>query len=122
MANMDYILLGETLATDTNIQMVRGDTLSFGFEYDGTDQELDEAYFTCKKSQSSEQIIFQKALRYGITKDFSVAGVKRYIIRIDPTDTKNVEAGDYYYDFQVKLNGDVFTFLIGALTIKQDIT
>lgn len=104
--------------TDTNLTMVRGDTLSFGIEYDGTTQDLDEAFFTCRKSAASEQVIFQKSIRYGITR----VATGQYIVRVDPSDTRNLEAGAYYYDFEIRLNGDVFTLLKGALIIEQDFT
>lgn len=103
---------------DTNITMVRGDTLTFGFEYDGTDQDLETAFFSCRVSGTSETLIFQKSLGNGITK----VDTGKYIVRVDPTDTRYCDPGIYYYDFTVGLNGDVFTFLIGALTIEQDYT
>lgn len=103
---------------DTNLTMVRGDTLSFGIEYDGTTQDLDTAYFTCRNSESSENVIFQKSIGNGIEKvDTGV-----YIVRVAPSDTKYIEPGTYYYDFQISINGDVFTLLIGALIIEQDAT
>ena len=103
---------------DTNITMIRGDTLSFGIEYDGTEQDLDTAYFTCRNGVGSEQVIFQKSLGFGIEKQ----DTGKYVVRVAPSDTANVEAGTYYYDFQVGINGDIFTLLIGALIIEQDYT
>lgn len=104
--------------TDTNLTMVRGDTLSFGLEYDGTEQDLDTAFFTCRNSPASEKVVFQKTLGNGITK----ADTGKYIVRVAPTDTRYIEAGAYYYDFQASINGDVFTLLKGALIVEQDIT
>lgn len=104
--------------TDTNLTMVRGDTLSFGFEYDGTTQDLATAFFTCRKSFNSEQVIFQKSLGHGITK----SDTGKYIVRVAPSDTRYLEAGAYYYDLQVSINGDVFTPLKGALIIENDAT
>ena len=104
--------------TDTNLNMVRGDTLSFGIEYDGTDQDLDTAFFTCRKSATSEQVIFQKSLNNGIEK----VDTGKYIIRVAPSDTRYIEAGAYYYDFQISINDDVFTLLKGALIVEQDST
>ena len=104
--------------TDTNISMVRGDTLSFGVEYDGTEQDLDAAYFTVRDSVNSSQITLQKTLGYGITK----SDTGKYVVRVAPNDTNIIPAGAYYYDLQAELNGDVFTLLKGALIIEQDIT
>ena len=103
---------------DTNLSMVRGDTLSFGIEYDGTTQDLETAFFTCRNNISSEQVIFQKSLGTGITK----VDTGKYIIRVAPSDTRYIEPGAYYYDFQISINGDVFTLLKGALIIEQDST
>ena len=38
---------GKSMAKQ-NIELVRGDTLAFGFKYTGTNQELDTCYFTIK--------------------------------------------------------------------------
>lgn len=103
---------------DTNLTITRGDTMSFGLEYEGTTQDLDTAYFTCRKSVSSEDIIFQKSIGSGITK----AETSKYIIRVAPEDTRYLDAGVYYYDFQIGINGDIFTLLKGALIIEQDFT
>lgn len=100
---------------DTNITMVRGDTMSFGFEYDGTTRDLTTALFTCK-SNTNNAVVFQKTLGNGITK----LATGKYVIRVAPNDTKNKTAGTYYYDFQVSIDNDVFTPLIGTLTIEQD--
>ena len=118
MYDTKYILRGETLASDTNLYMVRGDSMSFGFEYDGTTQNLNTAFFTCRNSESSEQVVFQKALGNGISK----LDTGKYVIRVAPSDTRNIQAGVYYYDFQVSMGSDVFTLLKGALVIEQDTT
>ena len=103
---------------ETNISMIRGDTMSFGLEIEGLDQDLTTAYFTVKSSLSSENIVFQKSLGDGITK----VETGKYIIRVAPDDTVDLTAGKYYYDFEVSVNRDVFTLLIGVLTIEHDVT
>ena len=102
---------------DTNISMIRGDTLSFGLEIDGLNQNLSSAYFSVKSSYSGE-ILFQKSLNNGITKQET----GKYVIRVAPQDTFSLDAGEYYYDFQVSVNGDVFTLLRGVLNIEFDVT
>lgn len=102
---------------DTNIQMVRGDTLAFGMEIEGLGTNLDSCYFTCKKSFQGD-VVFQKSLSDGVSKVSD--GV--YRIRVAPEDTFNVEAGNYYYDFQIGVNSDVFTLLRGILMIQNDVT
>ena len=103
---------------ETNITMIKGDTLSFGIEIDGLDgQSLSSAFFTCKSVPTSDDVIFRKSLGNGITQNDDGA----YIVRVAPEDTENVTAGAYYYDCQIGLNGDVFTILLGLLTILQDV-
>ena len=104
---------------DTNMNMVRGDTKSFAFEVEGMDeQEFDSIKFTCKKNYTDTTPVFQKTLGDGISE------VKdgRYVVRIAPEDTENVALGDYLYDLEMRVNGDVFTILRGKLRIVYDIT
>lgn len=104
---------------ETNITMVKGDTLSFGIEIDGLDgQDLESAFFTCKDVPTSSDFIFKKSLGDGISNN----GDGTYTVRVVPADTENVTAGSYYYDCQIGINGDVYTILIGLLTILQDVT
>ncbi len=102
---------------DTNIQMVRGDTLAFGMEIEGLGQDLASCYFTCKKSFQGENI-FQKSIGNGVSKVSD--GV--YRVRVAPEDTADVEAGNYYYDLQIGVNSDIFTLLRGVLMIQNDVT
>ena len=108
----------------TNLEMVRGDTLSFAFEveYDEALQKLDSAYFTCKENYDDDTPIFQKSLGHGITLAKQEDGKLYYVVRVAPEDTVNVEPGHYYYDLQIGINGDVFSILIGSLKIHNDVT
>ena len=100
------------------INMARGDTLSFGLEFEGLGQNLDSAYFTVKKNALDEEPIFQKSLNDGISKveDY------KYIVRIAPEDTATLDAGQYAFDVQVSANGDVYTIMLGNLILSQDVT
>lgn len=102
---------------DQNISMIRGDTFAFGVEIEGLDQNLSSAYFTCRKSFDGE-IVFQKSLSHGISK----VTTGQYRVRVAPEDTKQVEAGQYYYDLEIGANSDIFTILKGTLTIEHDVT
>lgn len=108
----------------TNLEMIRGDTLSFAFEveFDEAPQKLEKADFTCKTNFDDEDVMFHKELEKGI--NFAKQDGKKlyYIVRVAPEDTKNLEAGMYYYDLSIELNGDVFTILNGALKIEEDVT
>lgn len=101
-----------------NLSMIRGDTLAFGFVVEGIDQ-IDEAYFTIKKTKDATKYVCQKTLGHGIQKD-DETGI--YTVRVAPEDTYNVEPNLYYYDLQLNAIDDVFTVLNGALKIDYDIT
>lgn len=108
---------------DEYITMIRGDTLSFGFELmdengEPFEQELDTVHFSCKHNKKDYANVFQKTLDNGVTS----AGQGQYIVRVAPEDTAHVEAGKYYYDLQLGVNGDIFTVLHGVLEIEQDVT
>lgn len=104
-----------------NITMVKGDTVAFNvIVYDdaGEPVHVDEAYLTCKKNVNLLYNLFQKELNSGITQESD--GVM--IVRIAPEDTIGAEIGNYYYDLQIVVGEDVFTLMIGTLTIGFDVT
>ena len=106
---------------DKNLKMVRGDTLAFGIEFefdDGSIQDLDTCYFSCKQNPDDTNYIFQKSLTDGISK---VAN-NQYRVRVAPEDTQNIELGNYYYDLQIGLNTDIFTIVKGVLKVEREIT
>lgn len=101
----------------TNFSMVRGDTLAFGFEIEGVD-DIENAYFSCKKNKDDTDYTFQKSLGDGIYK----VEDGKYGVRIPPSATNDVEIGQYYYDLQIQVNLDIYTVLIGRLNIVQEVT
>lgn len=100
------------------ITMVKGDTLSFGMLFEDLEQDLDSAFFSCKTGYEAATYIFQKTLGDGITK----TDTGKYVVRVAPADTVNVEPGNYYYDLQVGVNGDKFTIMRGVITIVDEVT
>ena len=103
------------------ITMVRGDTVAFAVSIEdqfGNPLDVDSAHLTCKKNLTDAEPIFEKQLDRGIER----ADAGAYTVRIAPSDTKNVEAGQYFYDLQVGLNTDVFTILKGVIDIEWDVT
>lgn len=48
---------------DTNLEMVRGDTLAFAIEIEGLDQNLDSAFFSCKKKCQRRRVCVSKIFR-----------------------------------------------------------
>lgn len=103
---------------DTNLSMVRGDTLAFGLEFQGLTEDLDSAYFTCKANDTLTEYVFQKSLGDGIEK----VTTGKYRVRVAPEDTAEVEAKEYRYDLQIGINEDVYTILKGVLEIEQNVT
>lgn len=103
-----------------NITMTRGDTLAFNVEVkdeNGNVILVDSADFTCKKRPLGDENIFHKALGAGITQADDLMTV-----RVAPEDTQEVDAGRYFYDFQIGVEHDKFTLMKGILTIEQDVT
>ena len=107
-----------------NLDMIRGDTLAFAVKitFDSDVQELDSAYFTCKRNYAEDTPIFQKKLNNGIYVSEETDDGLIYIVRVAPKDTKDIDAGKYYYDLEIGVNSDVFTILYGVLDIENDVT
>jgi len=103
--------------TTYNIKMVKGDTESFGFELEGV-ENLDAAYFSCKRNSQDENYLFQKSLNNGITK----RAENQYVVRINPDNTALLEPGQYWYDLEISKNGDIFTIFRGILDLLPEIT
>ena len=105
---------------DTYITMVRGDTLSFGFELQdqyGNPIDIDGAVFVAKKNYNDVSAVFEKTLGSGIEK--LADGV--YTVRVAPEDTADNEAGRYYYGFRVIIDDDVFTLMRGVLELEPEV-
>lgn len=100
-----------------NLKLIRGDTLAFGFEIDGT-TELDDVYFSIKKTLFDTDYAVQKSIGDGVEK----IDDEHYTVRVAPDDTFNLDVGVYYYDLQIEKNGDVFTVMHGTLDLIPDIT
>lgn len=103
-----------------NITMVKGDTLAFNvqvFDDEGEPITVDSAFMTCKKRPSDTEKVFQKSLNHGIEQSGGMM-----LVRVAPEDTQEVDEGEYFYDLQIGVADDVFTLMIGVLTLEQDIT
>lgn len=103
--------------TTYNIKMVKGDTQSFGFELEGV-ENLDAAFFSCKRNSQDENYLFQRSLNSGITK----RAENQYVVRINPDNTALLEPGQYWYDLEISKNGDIFTIFRGILELLPEIT
>lgn len=112
-------------AIKRDISMVKGDTMSFGFQIQGLgDQRPDEIHFTCKQDLEDENYIFERTLDNGV----SFRGYDQetdtltYGVRVPPEATENLQDGIYYYDLQLDINGDILTLMKGRLSIEWQTT
>ena len=105
-----------------NIEMTKGDTLSFGIKIANIGQEIDSAFFTVKNNFDDSIPIFQKALGNGIEFDHINGEDYYYTVRIAPSDTENLEPKNYIYDLEINVNDDTFTLLKGILNVSYDIS
>jgi len=106
------------------LEIVRGDTVTYTLNFVNSDDSPKnltncEVFFTVKKylSDSDDNAI--------IKKDFSnfnnpASGIA--ILELTHTET-NVEAGEYYFDMQLKnSDGKIYTIMNGIYNIIQDVT
>lgn len=108
-----------------SLEMVKGDTLSFGFEVKGLKGQRPEAVqFSCKDKLEDTGYVFSVSLAdtidfrsYDAEKDILTYGV-----RVPPNKTAGIYAGSYFYDLELRVNGDVITLMIGRLQIDEQIT
>lgn len=108
-----------------NIRHVKGDTYYHLMYVEGLHQDLDSVFFTCRESLNDDaEVLFQKSLNRGITYIYydEETDTRTYSVRISPFDTENLQAGTYFYDEQVGINGDVITIMKGRFIIEQDAT
>ena len=113
------------MGNKNNIAFVRGDTFGVSVEIYGTSTPVDEMYFTCRKEYTDSTVLFQKSLEDGITLVTQNAGDKPslvYSVRVAPEDTADLVGGDYVYDLEMVIGTDVYTLLIGTLTLNWDVT
>lgn len=106
-----------------NIIHTKGDTFSCGFTVEDLEQSIESAKFTCRDSlKDNSNVLFQKTLGNGITlvETDTEKDIKKYAVRVAPNDTKNLQAGTYYYDLEIGVNGDIFTIMKGRFVLEQD--
>lgn len=108
-----------------DIRHVKGDTLSHPIYVEGLNEDLESIYFTCRDSlNDNSEILIEKSLNNGITYMYydEETDTRIYVVRIAPSDTKDLQAGTYFYDEQIAVNGDVFTIMKGKFILEQDAT
>lgn len=105
-----------------DIDMIRGDTLNIQFEIEcSTEIELSsddfQVTFSCKQFATDSTYIFQKD-KTAVTQ----VGYNKFVLRLAPEDTQELNAGYYYYDLQLNIGDDVYTIALGKLQLIRDIT
>ena len=105
-----------------NLEMTKGDTLSFGIKIQNLGQALESAYFTVKNNFDDNTVLFQKSLENGVEIDHIDGNDYYYKVRVAPEDTANLEPKKYYYDLEINVNDDTFTILKGILDVSFDIS
>lgn len=111
-------------AIKRDISMVRGDTLSFGFQITGLEGERpDEIYFSCKEKLEDTTYIFSISTADGISERSydQETDTLTYGVRVAPELTEGVEFGKYFYDLQLDINDDVLTLMKGKLSIEWEV-
>lgn len=111
-------------AINYNISMVKGDTMSFGFELQGLEGESPESInFACKEQIDDGSYIFNKDLDNGIElRSYDAeTDILTVVVRVAPSDTADVDIGQYFYDLSIFINDDVITLMRGKLTIVWEV-
>ena len=97
---------------ETNFEFFIGNTYERNITISNYDDDIDEMYFSVKKSDSDKRVVLQKTLDNGITlmSDETIEDVRyrTYQIVIDSDDTEGMKP-DVEYPFDVKI-----------VTIKDD--
>lgn len=102
---------------NNTIEFVRGDSQIFkiditdggGNEYEW--QDGDSAIFTVKKSYNDERVLIQKQM-------------KTNMFKLDPSDTRGMDLGEYDYDIQLtQADGTVTTIIpCSQFTLLPEVT
>lgn len=111
-------------AIKRDIAMVKGDTMSFGFQIMGLGgREPDKITFSCKSEIEDEYCVF--VVSNDDTIDLrsydSENDIYTYSVRIPPKKTKKLELGRYFYDLSIEVDNDVITLMIGRLSIEFEV-
>ena len=108
-----------------DISMIRGDTMSFSFQLKGLEgQRPEDIKFTCKETIEDEEPLFTCVLNESIT-EISYDPEKdllTYRVRVRPYQTAELDLGRFFYDLELKVNGDIITLMTGRFSLEPEIT
>ena len=107
---------------EQNIEMVRGDTLSFDFQIVGLGDDEAEFEFTCA-DEYGKSPVFNATLNDGIelVEENTEADIKTYSVNIRPEQTAGLDVTMYYYRLLMAVNNDVLTLMKGSLNLLYDV-
>lgn len=102
--------------------IIRGDTGKFKFQRKDIQGnpitvKADKIYFTVKRNYVNFQPVIQKKIE-----DMFFDNEGFYHFTILPSETDNLEYGNYYYDIERIVDGDKMTISKGTLKIDKEIT
>lgn len=103
---------------ELNIKIIKGDSLSFTFEVEDLETDLDSVYFTVKNTPEDTEALIQKSLTNGISK---VTDTK-YLVMLSSLDTKYLEVKNYFYDLEITIGNSVHTVIKGLFKLDTEIT
>lgn len=113
-------------AFNQNIEMVRGDTLSFNFQLSGLGSEsayddLDVNFSVAEKYD--DEAIFDCTIDNGVElQEYdSAKDTATFNVFVAANKTKTLDLARYYYDLQVKDDVNVLTLMRGFFTLVYDI-
>lgn len=108
-----------------DISMIRGDTMSFSFQLKGLEgQRPEDIKFTCKETIEDAEPLFTCYLNESIT-EISYDPEKdllTYRVRVRPYQTAELDLGRFFYDLELKVNGDIITLMTGRFSLEPEIT
>lgn len=108
-----------------DLTMIKGDTLSFGFQVQGLKGQLPSSIvLTCRETIEAVSPLFEISLSDTIKyRSYDEDNdILTYTVRIPPHKTAALALGRFYYDLELQVNNDVITLMKGRLTLDYEIT
>lgn len=99
------------------MKMTRDTTEEFTFYVSGLPDTISAVYFTVKKSINQNVYTFQKTLSNGISVENDM-----YTVTISPSDTVNVDPGQYVYDLKIVYGANKKRLLTGVFELDRGVT
>lgn len=104
-----------------NIEMVRGDTLTFTIEADADIGTVSALAMTVRDLSDTQK--FQVTLTSSTSGAITVVtSGRKWNVRVAPAATSTLTPGVYSYDIQMTIGSDIYTPLYGKLHLVQDVT